>query len=118
MRGLSLRLIMLPCRLGAQTEGRARTEAGGGGVETGEHRALVKEGRGGWAVPFLCCQLGGHAAGRSHHWLPRIITRMNLTQTHRHTQARYSQRRTTPWQIEKDSSDCCLLRRHIRQERC
>lgn len=48
MRGLSLRLIMPPCHLGEQTEGRPRTEAEGmKGVETGEHRALVKAAVGG-----------------------------------------------------------------------
>lgn len=48
MRGLSLGPIMPPCRLGAQTEGHTRTEAEGmKGVETGEHRALVKATVGG-----------------------------------------------------------------------
>lgn len=48
MRGLSLRPIMPPCRLAAQMEGRARTEAEGmKGVEAGEHRALAKAAVGG-----------------------------------------------------------------------
>lgn len=48
------------------------------GSETQINTVRVNAGDSVWAMPFLYCQLSGHTACRSHHWLPLIITIMNV----------------------------------------
>lgn len=82
------------------------------GSETQINTVRVNAGDSVWAMPFLYCQLSGHAACRSHHWLPLIITIMNVEAWIHKCYCKNSLQ--ADW---KEQHDCCLLYIHIRRVR-